>query len=55
MVADNNIFTRLKRGVTLLWRFEIRDFTLSSLFEGDINLHIKHVVSLERIVLGKRN
>ena len=55
MVADNNIFTRLKRGVTLLWRFEIRDFTLSSLFEGDINLHIKHVVSLERILLGIRN
>ena len=33
--------------MTLLWRFKIRDFTLSSLFEGDINLQIKHVVTFE--------
>ena len=55
MVADNNIFTRLKRGVTLLWRFKIRDFTLSSLFEGDINLQIKHVVTFELIFEVERN
>ena len=41
--------------MTLLWRFKIRDFTLSSLFEGDINLQIKHVVTFELIFEDERN
>ena len=41
--------------MTLLWRFKIRDFTLSSLFEGDINLQIKHVVTFELISEVERN